>query len=322
MEYKAIIKEAWQLTRANKRLIWVYAFIPAMISLIASMLYMVYQVDASIHAPAFNEGEHVILDYAQAAWGFITGLGSFGVVVVILIAFFIIAYLMIPVFCQGAMIQLVARIRNGQKISMLDGLTYGTLSFLPLFEYSLLIRSFSLIAILSQGAFILRNLGTEWFKIFIIPLTLLFVIGLILTLFLTYTEYFIAIDKKKVFKSIWSSVKLVIYNWKHTILLMILMLFIIVRIIFNIILVLLIPGAIIGITWLVGSVEIEQIGVILGSIIGIVGLFFAAYFTAVLNLFTTAVWTYTFLELTQAEILTARGDKEENTFDSMLEGGD
>ena len=43
------------------------------------------------------------------------------------------------------------------------------------------------------------------------------------------------------------------------------------------------------------------IGVIVGSIVGVIALYFASYFLGIFHVFATAVWTFTFLELTTEE---------------------
>ena len=90
-----------------------------------------------------------------------------------------IIYLIFPTIAQAAAIQYIARQRNGQNVTLGDGLKYGLLRFLPLFKYHLLIRTFGVFTILFEGAFVLRNLGMGVFKI-LLPLFILFaVIGLI-----------------------------------------------------------------------------------------------------------------------------------------------
>ena len=177
------------------------------------------------------------------------------------------------------------------------------LHFLPLFEYRMLLRAFSLFGILTEISFIVRNLGTGALEILIIPFTLVFFIGLALLLLFTYSEYYIIIDGTGMMSAIGSSVRLVIRHWQHTFLMLILMLLITIRIFLNIILVLLIPAMIILSTGILAAFALAKIGFVIGVVVGLVGLYFAAYLGGILEVFSSSVWVFTFLELTsQAEI--------------------
>jgi len=47
-------------------------------------------------------------------------------------------------------------------------------------------------------------------------------------------------------------------------------------------------------------------GIIIGGIIGAILLVLAAYMNGIVDIFSYTVWTYTFLELTSEEIVSAR----------------
>lgn len=311
MLYKRIIQDAWQFTQAHKRLVKWYALFPAILATIAGILFIVYQYMAFVTSEALFAGhtESFLYKIISVYINLFDTSTKLGITVTILLIIAIIMHLFIPVFCQGALIQLIARNRNGEPIKVRNGVSHGLLNFLPLFEYSMILRSFTLTSILGEGAFILRNFGWGWFEALLVPIILMVCVSLLLTLFFTYSEYFMVIDKKKVFASMKASTLLVIKHWQHTFLILILMVIIGLRIIFNILVVLIIPGVIIGITAIfVYSAALMKVGVIVGGLVGIFALYVASYFNAIIEVWAKAIWVYSFLELTNQQEIDARGN--------------
>lgn len=311
MLYKRIIQEAWQFTQANKRLVKWYAFFPAILTTVAGILFIVYQYMSFVTSDVLFEGhrESFLYRIMSVYAGLFDTSTKLGVTVTILLVVAIVMYLFMPVFCQGALIQLIARHKNGEPVKVRNGVSHGLLNFLPLFEYSIILRSFTLTSIFGEGAFILRNFGWGWFEALILPLILMVCVSLLLTLFFTYSEYFMVIDKKKVFSSMKASTLLVIKHWQHTFLILILMVVIGLRILVNVLIVLIIPGVIIGIVAIfVYSAALMKLGVIVGGLVGLFALYAASYFNAILDVWAKTIWVYLFLELTTQKETDARGN--------------
>ncbi len=301
MNYKAIIKEAWALTQENRKLIWYFAFIPAVLESLVSMVYMTYQVSAfwtsEYLRPAAKNAPHAI-ELVFKAIGRIFHLNvGLGVFLVISAAIVIILYLLLPVFSEGALIQLIAKLRGGHKVTMVEGVNFGFTRFLQLFEYNTLIKTFGLVGILTEASFAFRNLGPEVFGFFVWIFILFIVVGFFLTLCFTYAQFFIIIDKIPVFTSMMKSSALVFKQWQHTLFMFFLMFLISLRIIFNLLVVLLIPFIIAGSVAFFATFTLTWLGIIVGVLLGTVALYFASYFLGVLHVFSNAVWTFTFLDL-------------------------
>lgn len=304
MRYRAIIREAWALTQENKKLMWWFAFVPSLLTFLVAMVYLTYQAYSLWHSPYFRPGaseQHLIADlfrrlvdlfYAQPS------LVVFGLVILAILAGI---YLTLPVFTQGALIQLVAHIRAGSALSITRGISYGFSRFLQLFEYHLFIKTFGLVSIFTEAAFAFRVFGPEPFKVFGWLFLLVAVVGLMLTLLFTYSEYYIVIDKQGVFSSIIKSSGLVVRQWHHTLFMVLLMSIIIIRIGLNILVALLVPALIVAPIFLFTSLALAKIGVLVGAVLGLVILYFSSYFLGVFHVFTTSVWTFTFLDLTHEE---------------------
>jgi len=194
---------------------------------------------------------------------------------------------------------------------MRDGIRYGFLSFLPLFEYSWLTRTFSLVSMISWTSFVGRNLGWDALNAFLPIMIFLAIVGIVLTIIFTYTEFFIVIDDRRVIESIAKSSVLVVTHLEQTLLLLILMLIISVRIIVQIVFVLLIPAIIALIIYFVTSAAVPIVALTAGGVIGLLLLFLAAYLNSIIHVFAASVWTFTFLELTHDEYVSARDKIEE-----------
>ncbi|MBT5824001.1 hypothetical protein HOH67_02605 [Candidatus Peregrinibacteria bacterium] len=298
MNYRAIIRDAWVMTQSNKKLIWTFAFVPALLTTIVFMGYMVYQFFALRTSGLFGgETKDLFSIIAKKLWQFIGNHPGVGVFLIVVASVLGLVWLMLPVFTQGALIQLLGRARRGEEISILDGIGLGFRRFLQLFEYHLAIKSFGFVSVFTNAVFFLRSLGLEAFGVFIWIFLLIFVVGIFLTLLFTYSEYFICLNDQGMFKSMMASSSMVVRHWHHTFFMLLLMSFITLRIVINIAFAMLLPLLVMGPILFFTSVTLVKIGVVVGGIVGLVGLYFASYFVGVFNVFTTAVWTFTFLEL-------------------------
>jgi hypothetical protein len=307
MDYKQIIAESWTYTQKNKQLILWFGFLPAILSTSVGVGYIAYQIFAFKTSWMFDNAEHSSLtQVVTLIWDFIQAHMSWTVPLVVLAVIFFICYMLFPTIAMASAIQMIARNRNGQKAGVGTGLRHGIMSFLPLFEYHLLIKTFSFFSILIEMSFVIRNLGPAIFK-FLLPAFIIFIfISLLLTLLFTYSDFYIVIDDKKVFESMKESGKLVITHWQSTFLITILMVIIGIRIIIQAFIVLAIPGIIILVSGYIASVALPVTGVIVGLAIGGIGLIIASYLNGIVDIFSYTVWTFTFLALSSEKQLSAR----------------
>lgn len=307
MNYKTLIAEAWKYTQSRKKLILWYGFLPSIFTTTAGILYVLYQFFSIKQSPLFENAEHSFLyDVSMFAWDIVQSSGAYMVPLIVSTVVVLIMYLLLPTFCQGGAIQIIARHRNGQKVGISEGVKYGFMPFLKLFEYHILIKSFGIVAIVGEMAFVLRNLGLETFYLLMPLFVVIFLIGLLLSLLFAYADMFIIIDNEGVMSSIKKSTKLVVMNWQHTFLITILMLIIGVRIILQVFIVLAVPGLIFLVGGYLAITSIPYLTFILATLVGVIALLLAAYLAGVVNIFAYAVWTYTFLSLVEKKELSAR----------------
>lgn len=306
MDYRKVIAESWAYTQNHKKLIIWFGFIPALLTTTVGIGYIGYQFFAFKKSYLFSEGNEGFLnDVVGFIWGFITTHVSWTLPLVIILAVLAVFYLLFPTLAKASAIQTIARNRNGQKAGVGTGLRSGILSFLPLFEYHLIIKTFSFFAILIEMSFVLRNLG-PLFKLFLPIFIILMIVGFLLTVLFTYTDFYIVVDGCSVFKSMKKSAKLVIMHWKHTLLITILMIIIGIRIVIQVIIVFLVPALIVLITGYIATVTLAITGLLVGGIVGFVVLVVAAYLNGIVDIFSYTVWTFTFLEITSEKELSAR----------------
>ena len=313
LKARSTIGEAWEFTQNNRRLIKWYAFLPAVLSTVVGILYVAYQYLSFVNSPLFGQEQTFLAQVALRARDFFSANGEFIVPMIIVVAVVGILYILVPSFCEGSIIQIIARKKNGQEVKMREGIRYGLLSFLPIFEYSWLVRTFSVVSAFTWAGFLARNLGWDALNTFTPILIIYFIIGLIVAVLFTYTEFFIVIDDRKVIESIAKSSTLVVPHLEETLLLSILMLIISVRILLQIVFVLLIPGAMLLIIYLFASASIPFVAYVVAGGVGLVLLYIASYLSATIHVFAASVWTFTFLELTSTELTSAREKPEDNT---------
>ncbi len=309
MDYRSIISQSWKYTQNNKRLIFWFGFLPCIFTTTVGAGYIAYQFFAFKSSPLFSEGDqNFLFEIMVLIWEFLSAHLSWTVPIVIFTVIFALFYFLYPTLAMAGAIQTIARNKTGQQnAGPGTGLRHGIMSFLPLFEYHLLIKTFSFFSILIQMSFVIRNLGASMFQFFLPLYLIIMIIGLVLTLLFTYTDFFIVIDGKRVFSSIKASARMVILNWKCTFLITLLMILIGVRIIIQVMLIFLIPFLIIILTGYIAAVALPVTGLIVGGIFGFIILLISAYINGVVDIFSYTVWTYTFLELSEKRELSARG---------------
>ncbi len=307
MNYRQIIADSWRYTQNHKRLIVWFGFLPSIFTTTVGVGYIAYQFFAFKNSYLFSEADHGFLEEVLSfMWGFIQEHVSWTVPLIIAASIFGIFYFLFPTLAKASAIQVIARNKNGQPAGVGTGLKHGIMSFLSLFEYHLLIKTFAFFSILIEMSFVLRNLGPAIFKLLLPVFVLFMIMGFFLNLLFIYTDFFIVVDDDGVFESMKKSAKLVVTHWKHTFLVTLLMLMIGIRIIIQAIMVFLIPALIVLITGYITTIALPVTGLIVGLIVGGIVLIVAAYLNGIVDIFSYAVWTFTFLDLSSEKELSAR----------------
>ena len=296
MNVRDIVRKAWQVTQAHlKKLIW-YGAVPAFFSTLVSSAYMAYQYNAFKHSALFGgEQEKSILQGVKTVWGLVAMHPKLTLFAVVIGLFIFAGYVLIPPIFRGTLIHALMRIRNYEPTE--GSLEIGIRRFFPMFEFAIITGSFSIITILTESSFILRWWGESVFFMFLPILLFIAMVGLIASFLFTYSEYFIILEDKRLIKSIGESVILVIANLRKTILIFILILLIGARVILNVILILFIPLGVVLFASYFATVFLHAVGIAIISIFALAILIVASYLMGLFNVFTTAVWVFSFAVL-------------------------
>jgi hypothetical protein len=299
MTVRDIVRKAWQVTQVHlKKLIW-YGAVPAFFSTLVSSVYLIYQYHAFQTSSLFTGKDPDIGDSIRTVWGLISAYPKLAIVLVVIAALVFAAYTVLPPIFHGALIHALIRIKNYESIS--GSFEIGLRRFFPMFEFAVISGSFSIIAMFTEASFVLRWWGMNVF-FFVLPIFLFIaMVGLIASFLFTYAEFFIVIDNKRVIKSIGESMILVISNLRKTILVFVLMLLISARIVLNVVLVLLIPMGVVALGGFLASVFISTVGIVLITVFCIAALMVTSYLMGLFNVFSTAVWVYTYALLAHKE---------------------
>jgi hypothetical protein len=300
MNYKQLIAKAWDFTLSNKKLVTYYAFWPAIFAIASTMLILTFQ-STSLLTKAGRADFHLYQDIIgfiknlfQTNPNMFWGLVASGI-------FIFVLELFLPIFCEGASIQIIAKKYKGEPVKLTSGIKYGWLNFVKLTEYHAILFAFSSFTILRVAGYIYIYLTPDALKLFSPFLILLFFIGLIFSFLFTYAENFIIIDGEDIFTSLKKSSALVLENLKETVLIFFLLVLIGLRILLNLVIVVLVPILFSYIVSVLTALNLMQYKVTLIFIITALLLYFIGKLGGALRIFTQAVWTFTFLELKDRE---------------------
>ncbi len=294
---REIVAEAWHLTIEHRAKLFRYGFVPSFFSILVTAMYVYYQVQAFRYSPLFSDGkEHFQIAIARDLLGFTTqstlvfSLSLFAVIVLL------IGWYFAPMLCRAAIVQLVTQARNGEKVER--GFSSSLLRFFPIFQISLLKRSLAPFSFLTEFGFVARNLTGG--IMLIAPLLFFFgVIGLIFLFFASFTTQVIMLKGEGFAGAIKISFQTVLQNFGQTFKIMLLFLFVELRVILNVLIVLFLPIALVGLTGVFASMASQTVGIVIAGLVLLALIFIAAYLTGILFVFSEAMWTIAFLHFSE-----------------------
>lgn len=298
MNVRDIVRKAWQVTQVHlKKLIW-YGAVPAFFSTIVSSVYLAYQYNAFKHSVLFSQqsGAGLFKD-AKVVWSLVTAYPKLTIFFVVLGILIFLGYTLTPPIFRGTLIQALMRIKKYEPIT--GSLEIGIRRFFPMFEFALITGSFSIITLFTESSFVLRWWGENIFFIILPILLFIAAVGLIFSFLLAYSEYFIVLEDKGLIKSMMESVVLVIANLRKTFLIFMLILLIGARVILNVILILFIPLGVVLLGGYFATTFLHIVGIVIISILGLAVLLVASYLMGLFNVFSTAVWVFTYVVLVE-----------------------
>ncbi len=291
MTPREIIAEAWAITRREKSLRrWGYAcsFLETLfaLKLICYQVYFGYSYFISGEQVGFFD-DAIWLQQNVAPWAFFTIILTF--MLLLVIEWFA------PHLCLGAIIGLAAKSHNGEK--MQGGLVLALYNFFPIFAIHEFLILGGLPMVVTICSVILRYIPGEVKWLMVGLVVLFWILSNVLKFFFSFAQPSIVIEKTGIFVAMGQSFKLVVSYLGQVMFLLLLLLVISLRIFLNTLIILVIPGIIFGITFLLGTFLSAALTWIIAGIVAAALIGVASYFFGYLHVFREAVWTITFIEL-------------------------
>lgn len=296
IEPRRIIAEAWNIT-ATQKPIRRWGFLSAFLETLLDAKLLIYQ---GYFAYSYWQGnpigffrmEEILLEYLPF---------SVFVAVMILLGMLLVLEFFVPHICLGAIIGLAAKFKRGEELR--GGLVLGIYNFLPLFAVREIFLLSKLTTVITISSLVIRYIEGDVKYAVIWFIFGIFTISNFLRFFASFAEEAIVIRKEGVFHAVGKSMKIIISYLGNILFLFILMFIISLRILINAIMVILIPGSIVGLGLLFALFLPAVVSYSISTVIGIAIICIASYFFAYLHVFKQTVWTLTYLELSEKKDL-------------------
>ena len=283
-----IIIPSWDIIQDDSNIKKYYLF-PGMLSIIFLTILLVYQ-SIYTYVEIFWKKEEaliIILKFFHSWYITETIIG--------ILIFLIIYFIIIPIY-EWWLIKYIHKKHIWEEITTGEAFSQWIYSFFPIFEYNNFFSEFKIISILNGYLFTLRFIWFEFINNISYIFIILLFIWIVINILFSYSKYIILLEDKWVFKSIWLSCRITILNFKRTVKLYFIMLFLNLRIIFNFIIFLSFPIIFIIILWLITTKILLFLAITILIILFILLLLVIWYLTAVLEVFTSATWYFAYIE--------------------------
>lgn len=283
-----IIIPSWDMIKEDSN--WKkFYFIPWVLSIIFLTTILVYQ-SIYTYVVIFWKNNDIVL---KTILSFLET--KFWIEVLItLIVFLVLYFALVPIF-DAWLVKYIDRLNKNEPISKLDAFWQWIYKFLQIFEYNNIISPFKILSILNSYLFMIRLMWVQYLQIITYIFLIILFFWIIMNILFSYTKFFIILENKWVFESIWESTKLTILNPKITINLFFLIFILNLRVVLNFIIFLIFPILIVSALTYISIKFIMIITISILVIIFIFLIFFMWYLTAVLEIFNTSLWHKAYL---------------------------
>lgn len=283
---KDIIIPAWDLIKNDSK-VKKMQFFPWVLSIVFLSALLAYQTIYTYTILAHKKEETLekILKFIHS--DYITEFLVWAIIFIILYIF------IIPIF-EGAIVKYIQKSDKKENQEISEAISIWLYKFLPVFEYDNLFSEFKFLSIVNFYLFTLRLLEFHYLKYINYTFLVILLFSIIINVLFAYSKYFIILENKKVFESIWYSTKLALINIKNTLKLYILMFILNIRVIFNFIVFLIFPIIVVLAIWYITSQILQTIAVSAIIILFVLFILFLWYLTWVLEALKSAIWYYAY----------------------------
>jgi len=308
--YGKVIHDAWEMTTDLPKLKW-FAFIPSF----AAVMVFVWEVAWQVYM--FTAGRESVesgaIELAREAFGFLMEhhLIGWAIFSFVFIAFFAFV---IPPWLFSTLVLSVRQKRRDpeQPISIRQKMYEGAHYFFQIFEFNALASIFQFTSILFFTLTMYRYYGGSFFEVLLPFIILHSLLAFFFNLFLVFTPYYMVCGNTSFGCSVRRSMGLVFVNIGTTVALMLLTFLINIRVIVNVIVVLGVPLFISVAASYFASSALLGFALTAAVGLGVVLLWLAAYLTAILEVFQTAVWEQSFEIMKEEQKALQDPDIDEN----------
>jgi hypothetical protein len=294
---REIIAAAWALTK-KERCLWRWGFTEAFfetlldLKLLSYQAYFAYEMWHGSKQGGFFDVEILIYN-SMPHWFFWT--------FVISLTLLFIIELFMPHLTAGAIIGLAARAYRGEERR--GGVVLALYNFFPIFA----IHEFFMLSgwnlVVTTISVILRYIDGSIRYSLIVLLLILYVVSNIFKFFASFAEEAVVIRKEGIFTAMGKSSKLILSYLSHIMFLVLLLVVISLRIVVNALVLLLVPGIVVGIGIVLTFFLSPALSYSIASIVGIGLIVVVSYFVGYIHVFRQTVWTITYIELSRRKDL-------------------
>lgn len=296
MTPREIIARAWAITNAEVQLRR-WGFAASLLKTLLNVKLLVYQAWFAYSYFVLNEPigffmmEEVLLEHLPFA---------LAISIIITLVILVIIELIFPHFAKGAIIGLAAKAYKKEEVR--GGLVLGIYNFFPIFAAHEILVLSGVTTVVTIMSLALRYTGNA--APLIIAMTLIiWVFSLVLEFIFVFVEEATVIRKTGLKAAMGNSFKLVISYIGHVVFLTLLMFFIFLRILANMLMVILIPGVVLGMGFALSALMPPVVSYSISTVLGLAIVVAASYFFAYIEVFRQTVWTITYIELSKRKEL-------------------
>lgn len=309
MKPRDIIARAWAITK-KEAVLRKWGFAGALLKTLLNaklflfQAWLIYSYFILKNPIGFFTIEQTLLDHLPL-W----------VAISIITFFFALLFVewLFPHMAKGAIIGLAAKSYKKEEVK--GGLVLGIYNFFPIFALHEMLVLSAITTVITICSLALRYGGGAG-PMAVMILVTVWLASNILEFFWIFAEEAVVIKKTGIRGGIHSSFKLVISYLGHVVFLFLLLFVIILRIVANLLMVILIPGIVLGLGWLLATYLPPVVSYSITSIMGLVIIVFASYFFAYLEVFRQTVWTITYMELSAMKDLDIIEEETPKVIDS------
>ncbi len=304
MPYARLIAEAWRIAVATPKLKW-FVFVPNLALVTLFVLRVGWQIYAYGSEFGTLEGESGYKSF-WALLAFLSDKGLLWPVVVAIGLSFALQFMVMPLVEGATYAAINAKVEQPiRRLSLRASLLTGARYFFRFFELKGVLALFSLYSLLLYTGTFYRFFHDSLWGVIKPILLIHFALSLVVNFFLQFAQHAVVYEDEGLSGAIKRSVSLVFLHLGPVLGTNLLMALVHLRVLLNVLVVFGLPVVVGGIF----SVLSQTLALVVGGAVAVLTLSLTAYLTAVLDVFTTAVWikVYHYLKKRQAVLMKADG---------------